>query len=66
MLIAARALQGTAGGGILQLVSIVISDLFSMRSRTLYFGLIEVTWALAGGIGPIVGGAFTQLVSWRW
>lgn len=66
MLIAARALQGTAAGGLIQLVNITISDLFSMRSRTLYFGLVEVTWALAGGLGPILGGAFTQLVSWRW
>lgn len=31
MLIAGRALQGVAGGGILQLVTIVISDLFSVR-----------------------------------
>ncbi len=66
MLIAARALQGTAGGGLVQLVSITISDLFSMRPRTLFFGLVEVIWALAGGIGPIVGGAFTELVNWRW
>ncbi|KAK3717206.1 hypothetical protein LTR37_005915 [Vermiconidia calcicola] len=66
MLIAARALQGTAGGGLVQLVNITISDLFSMRSRTLYLGLVEVVWALAGGLGPILGGAFTELVSWRW
>lgn len=31
MLITGRALQGTAGGGLLQLVNIVISDIFSMR-----------------------------------
>lgn len=31
MLIAGRALQGVAGGGLLQLVTIVISDLFSVR-----------------------------------
>lgn len=31
MLIVGRALQGVAGGGIFQLVSIVISDLFSQR-----------------------------------
>ncbi|KAK5134831.1 hypothetical protein LTR08_006063 [Meristemomyces frigidus] len=66
MLIAARALQGTAGGGLMQLVTITISDLFSMRSRTLYLGLLEVMWAVAGGAGPLIGGAFTQLVTWRW
>ncbi|KAK1053176.1 hypothetical protein LTR74_016370 [Friedmanniomyces endolithicus] len=54
MLIAARALQGTAGGGLLQLVFITISDLFSMRERVLYLGLTEVLWAIAGGIGPLV------------
>ncbi|KAK1018261.1 hypothetical protein LTR33_019380, partial [Friedmanniomyces endolithicus] len=53
MLIAARALQGTAGGGLLQLVFITISDLFSMRERVLYLGLTEVLWAIAGGIGPL-------------
>ena len=31
MLIVGRSLQGTAGGGLIQLVNIVISDLFSMR-----------------------------------
>lgn len=31
MLIIARAIQGTAAGGLLQLVNIVISDIFSMR-----------------------------------
>ncbi|MCJ1383356.1 hypothetical protein MMC17_006469 [Xylographa soralifera] len=66
MLIAARALQGTAGGGLIQLVSITISDLFSMRSRALYQGLLGVMWALAGSAGPLIGGAFTQLVNWRW
>ena len=66
MLIAARALQGTAGGGVLQLVLITISDMFSMRERTLYIGGLEAIWAVAGGVGPLLGGAFTQLVTWRW
>jgi len=36
------------------------------RSRSLYLGLLEVMWAIAGGIGPVLGGAFTQKASWRW
>ena len=66
MLIAGRALQGTAGGGLMQLVTITISDLFSMRNRSLYIGLLGTIWAVAGLSGPLVGGTFTQLVSWRW
>ncbi|KAJ5267191.1 Efflux pump dotC [Penicillium angulare] len=66
MLIAGRALQGVAGGGLLQLVTIIISDLFSVRHRSLYLGGMEVMWALAGGIGPLLGGAFSEYVSWRW
>ncbi|KAE8354148.1 major facilitator superfamily domain-containing protein [Aspergillus coremiiformis] len=66
MLIAGRGVQGIAGGGLIQLVTITISDLFSIRRRSLFLGLIEFIWAIAGALGPIVGGAFTQSVSWRW
>jgi MFS family permease len=31
MLIAGRALQGAAGGGLIMMVNVVISDIFSMR-----------------------------------
>lgn len=66
MLIAGRALQGVAGGALIQLTNITVSDLFSMRERSLYLGLLEFMWALAGGVGPILGGAFTEFVTWRW
>lgn len=66
MLIAARALQGAGGGGITQMVIITISDLFSLRQRSLFVGLIEVIWTLAGGVGPLLGGVFAQYVNWRW
>ena len=36
------------------------------RSRNLYFALLEFMWALAGGVGPILGGVLSELVSWRW
>jgi hypothetical protein len=66
MLIAARVIQGIGGGGLITLVNITISDLFSVRDRGAYFGMIGGVWALASSLGPIVGGLFTQKVSWRW
>ncbi|KAH8887523.1 MFS general substrate transporter [Thozetella sp. PMI_491] len=66
MLIAGRALQGTAGGGMMLLVSITISDLFSMRSRALYISAMGLVWVLAGTTGPVIGGALSQYASWRW
>jgi EmrB/QacA subfamily drug resistance transporter len=66
MLIAARAVQGIGGGGLIILVNIVIGDLFSLRNRGAFYGVIGGVWAIASSIGPIIGGAFTQSVSWRW
>ncbi|KAF1987284.1 putative MFS transporter [Aulographum hederae CBS 113979] len=66
MLIAGRALQGTAGGGLTQLCNITISDVFSVRTRSLFLAFLEFVWAVAGGIGPILGGVFSELANWRW
>jgi MFS family permease len=66
MLIVGRTFQGTAGGGLIQIVYATISDIYSMRSRTFYFGLVQMMWAVAGGIGPVTGGTLAQYASWRW
>ncbi|XMA09869.1 hypothetical protein WAI453_002660 [Rhynchosporium graminicola] len=46
-LIMSRTFQGIAGGGLIPMVIITISDLFSV---TLYIGLVEVVWIVAGGV----------------
>ncbi|KKF92312.1 putative transporter C3H1.06c [Ceratocystis platani] len=66
MLIASRAIQGGGGGGILSLVNICISDLFSLRQRSFYFGMVGLVWAVAAASGPLLGGVFTSEISWRW
>jgi MFS family permease len=32
----------------------------------MYYGMVGFVWALASAIGPLVGGAFTEKVTWRW
>ncbi|KAF4637455.1 hypothetical protein G7Y89_g608 [Cudoniella acicularis] len=64
--LAGRAIQGVGASGLLTLVNIAISDLFSMRDRSLYFGVTSLVWALASGVGPVLGGVFAQQLSWRW
>lgn len=66
MLIAGRGVQGLAGGGIMSLVTIIIADLFSMRSRSLYVSATALVWVLAGTTGPVIGGALSQYATWRW
>ncbi|KAH7001508.1 major facilitator superfamily-domain-containing protein [Ilyonectria destructans] len=66
MLIAARAIQGLGGGGLIVLPNIAISDLFSMRNRGMYFGILGMVWALASAVGPVLGGVFTTKATWRW
>ncbi|TPX73332.1 hypothetical protein CcCBS67573_g05395 [Chytriomyces confervae] len=65
-LIAGRAISGIGGGGIFSLVLIIISDIVSLRDRGKYQGLIGAVFGLSSVIGPVVGGSFSDHVSWRW
>ncbi|KAI0656482.1 MFS multidrug transporter [Cubamyces menziesii] len=66
MLIAARTIQGVGGGGIINMSSIIVSDLVPLVERGAYQGMVVLAWAFAAAIGPVVGGSLAQKASWRW
>jgi EmrB/QacA subfamily drug resistance transporter len=66
LLVAARALQGVAAGGLMSLAMAAVGDLVSPRERARYQGYIAATFAVATVAGPLVGGLLVQHASWRW
>jgi EmrB/QacA subfamily drug resistance transporter len=65
-LIAARAVQGLGGGGLLILLQAVIADLVPARERAPYLSAIGAVFVLAALAGPLLGGWLSEGIGWRW
>ncbi|KAF8189751.1 MFS general substrate transporter [Pholiota molesta] len=65
-LIIFRGVAGAGGGGLISMAQIVVSDIVSLRDRGKYQGIIGSVVAIGYAIGPVIGGALAQKVSWRW
>jgi EmrB/QacA subfamily drug resistance transporter len=65
-LIALRAVQGAAAGGLMTLAMATVGDLVAPRERGRYQGYIAATFAVATIVGPLVGGLLVEHASWRW
>ncbi len=63
-LIAARALQGFGGGGILPIAQTIIADIVSPRERPRYQSYSAVMFMFASVIGPVLGGVLTDRIHW--
>jgi EmrB/QacA subfamily drug resistance transporter len=66
MLVGSRALQGIGGGAITVTASALIGEVVPLRERGRYQGILGAVFGVTTVIGPLLGGYFTDYLSWRW
>ena len=66
MLIVGRAIAGAGGAGLSVGGTSIVSLTVSPKQRPMMLGVMGMTYAVAAVLGPILGGAFSDRVSWRW
>ncbi|KAK6200106.1 multidrug-resistance transporte [Scheffersomyces amazonensis] len=66
VLIGGRVLAGVGAAGIQSLSFVIISEIVPIEKRPIGMAIISCVFAVASVLGPLIGGAFTTHVTWRW
>ncbi|RKU40703.1 hypothetical protein DL546_003208 [Coniochaeta pulveracea] len=64
--IVGRAIAGLGGAGLSVGGTIIVSLAVPPAKRPMIMGIIAMTYCVSAVLGPIIGGAFTDKVTWRW
>lgn len=65
-LIGSRAIQGLGAGGLTVTATALIADIIPLRDRGRYQGSLGAVFGITTVLGPLLGGFFTDNLSWRW
>lgn len=61
-----RAVAGMGAAGMMNGSIIIIMHTVPLEKRPMFQGLIGAVFGIASVVGPLLGGVFTERVSWRW
>ncbi|WP_030242963.1 MFS transporter [Streptomyces sp. NRRL S-350] len=64
--VAGRAVQGLGGGLVIVALYVVVGRAYPERLRPSVFAAFSSAWVLPSIVGPLVAGAVTQHLGWRW
>ncbi|OLN86784.1 putative HC-toxin efflux carrier TOXA 24 [Colletotrichum chlorophyti] len=65
-LIIGRAVAGFGSAGILTGSFVVVAHSVPLRLRPIYTAIVGLVFGFGATVGPLLGGVFTDLVTWRW
>ncbi|KAK5079432.1 hypothetical protein LTS08_008843 [Lithohypha guttulata] len=66
VLIIGRAIQGVGSAGILTGSFVVGTHSVRLQARPILFAFVGILYGVGALCGPLLGGVFTDLISWRW
>lgn len=65
-LIAGRAVAGLGASGLFAGAFTILATVIPLHKRAVWTGIMGSTFSIASIVGPVLAGALTQNVSWRW
>ncbi|KAI0178929.1 MFS general substrate transporter [Hypoxylon sp. FL1284] len=65
-LIIGRSIAGFGSAGILTGSFVIVATAVPLKVRPIYTAIVGLMFGVGATVGPLIGGVFTELITWRW